>query len=79
MKIEVLEREEGAQALDLDGVLHFLSGQQLKGAGEGLFISPTSKEPLGEYFTGQVCWTSLEADRKFLKASPRLEKSGDSL
>jgi hypothetical protein len=76
MKIEVLEREEGAQALDLKGVLHFLSGQGLKGAGGGLFVSPISKESLEESFTGQVRWTALEASRKFLEAGPRPDKCG---
>jgi hypothetical protein len=58
------------------GCFIFLSGQQLKGVGGGLFIVPTSKAPLGEFFTEQVRWTSLKAGRKFLEAGLIPKKSG---
>ena len=70
MKIEVIEREEGVQALDLKEYSRFFEWPMAQGGSGGLFIVPTSKEPLEESFTGQVRWTSLEASRNFLDASP---------
>jgi hypothetical protein len=44
IKIGVLGREESAQTLDLKEAFYFfLSGQQPKRGGAGLFIAPTSK------------------------------------
>jgi hypothetical protein len=60
MKIEVLERGKGAQALDLKGVLYFLSGQRPKEVGEGLFIALTQKELLGGFpldKSGEHLWS----------------------
>jgi hypothetical protein len=54
MNVEVLEREEGAQALDLKECSHFFEWPTTQGVGGGLFIAPTSKEPLEESFTGYV-------------------------
>jgi hypothetical protein len=54
MKVEVLEREEGAQALDLKECSYFFEWPTAQGVGGGLFIAPTSKEPLEESFTGYV-------------------------
>jgi hypothetical protein len=54
------ERERGAQTLDLKESFAFLSGQQLKGVGGGLFIVPTSKRAIEESFTRLVQCCSLE-------------------
>jgi hypothetical protein len=52
----ILGRERGSQYWILARVLIFLSGQQSKGVGGGLFIVPTKTEPLGKGFTRLVQW-----------------------
>jgi hypothetical protein len=52
-----IERKE-LKLWDLKECSYFLSGQQPKGVCGGLFIAPTSKEPLEDSFTRQVRWTS---------------------
>jgi hypothetical protein len=39
-------------------------------AGGGLFIAPTSKRVVGESFTGQVRWTTLESGEKLFASRP---------
>jgi hypothetical protein len=56
MRIEVLEREEGAQALDLKVCSWFSKWPMGQRGRWGLFTAPTSKESLEESFTGQVQW-----------------------
>jgi hypothetical protein len=56
LRIDVLEREEGAQALDLKVDFCFSEWPTAEGACWGLFIAPTSQELLEESFTGQVRW-----------------------
>jgi hypothetical protein len=81
MRIEALEREreEGAQAFGSQREFLFSKWLTTKGVGGGLFIAPTSKEPLQESFIGQVRWTSLEVGRKFLEAGFRPDKFGEGL
>jgi hypothetical protein len=54
--LDLSERERQLKLWILGSVLHFLSGQQLKGVGGGLFISPTLKRVIGESFIGLVRW-----------------------
>jgi hypothetical protein len=42
----------------------FLSDQRPKGVGGELFIVLISKRAVGELFTGQVWWTSLEVGHR---------------
>jgi hypothetical protein len=56
LDLDLREREGGAQTLDLKGCFDFLSGQQPKGLGGGLFVVSTSKELLGRIFTRLVQW-----------------------
>jgi hypothetical protein len=79
-KIGVLERERRELRIWISRMLfNFLSGQPPWGVGRGLFIVPTSKRAAGEFFTGQVRWTSLEADRNSLEAGLILDKSDEGL
>jgi hypothetical protein len=54
MKVEVLEREEGDQAMDLKEYYHFSEWPRAQGGIWGLFIAPISKESLEESFREQV-------------------------
>jgi hypothetical protein len=47
--------------------------------GGKLFIAPTSKRVVGESFTGQVRWSSLEFGENSLEASQESDKSGEGL
>jgi hypothetical protein len=51
----------------------------VSGLGGSLFIAPTSKRVVGEFFTEQVWWTSLESGENFLEAGQGLDKSGGGL
>jgi hypothetical protein len=52
--LDLRERERGPEVLDLQECFAFLSSQQLKGTGGGLFVAPTSKRAIGKTFTGLV-------------------------
>jgi hypothetical protein len=47
--------------------------------GGKLSIAPTSKRVVGESFTGQVRWSSLEFGENSLEASQESDKSGEGL
>jgi hypothetical protein len=54
MKIEVLEREEGAQALNLKEYSHFSEWPMTQRGRWGLFIGSTSKRVVRRFSIGQV-------------------------
>jgi hypothetical protein len=56
--------------------LFLVSGATVSGAGGSLFIAPTSKWAIGESFTEQVRWTSLDFDENSLKVGQGPDKSG---
>jgi hypothetical protein len=53
-ELDLRERDRGAQDWILGRVLLFLSGQEPKEVGGGLFIVPTIKRAVGGRFTGLV-------------------------
>jgi hypothetical protein len=76
MNIEDLERERNELKLWISKCILIFFEWPTEEAGGDLYITPTSKEPLEESFTGQVQWTSLEAGRNFLEVGPEPDKSG---